>query len=196
LVPLTAAEPSLSTSPKPDGERPGGWEFKYTLTATNVCGGSDTKTVAVRVKGSIDPVPAVLLKSVFYPTDYPDRHNPALGLLSSQREALTTLASGFVKYLEYDPGAKLSLVAHTDPRGGPEYNSSLSLRRAELTKQFLVSQEFLRRRSRRAPKELETFWMNRLLHSSKPRARTHSLQIARSEVVHFVLLISAGWILC
>jgi hypothetical protein len=115
-------------------------EFKYTLTATNVCGGSDTKTVAVRLKGLIEPVPAVLLKSIFYPTDYPDRHNPALGLLSSQREALTTLASGFVKYLEYDPGAKLSLVAHTDPRGGPEYNSSLSLRRVELTKQFLVSQ--------------------------------------------------------
>ena len=131
---------SVDLAPNQTANGPVDEEFKYTLTATNVCGGSDTKTVAVRVKGSIDPVPAVLLKSVFYPTDYPDRHNPALGLLSSQREALTTLASGFVKYLEYDPGAKLSLVAHTDPRGGPEYNSSLSLRRAELTKQFLVSQ--------------------------------------------------------
>jgi hypothetical protein len=131
---------SVTLSPTQTTNGPVDEEFKYTLTATNVCGGSDTKTVAVRVKGSIEPVPAVLLKSIFYPTDYPDRHNPDLGLLSSQREALTTLASGFVKYLEYDPGAKLSLVAHTDPRGGPEYNSSLSLRRAELTKQFLVSQ--------------------------------------------------------
>jgi len=115
-------------------------DVSYILTATNVCGGSETKTVSVRIKGSIEPVPAVLLKSVFYPTDYPDRHNPDLGLLSSQREALTTLASGFVKYLEYDPGAKLSLVAHTDPRGGPKFNAPLSLRRAELTKQFLISQ--------------------------------------------------------
>jgi hypothetical protein len=94
----------------------------------------------VRIKGSIEPIPAVLLKSIFYPTDYPDKHNPELGLLTSQRQALTILAAGFTKYLEYDPGAKLSLVAHTDPRGGPQYNSSLSLRRAELTKQFLVSQ--------------------------------------------------------
>jgi hypothetical protein len=131
---------SLTLAPTQATNGPVDEEFKYTLTATNVCGGSDTKTVAVRLKGSIEPVPAVLLKSIFYPTDYPDRHNPDLGLLSSQREALTTLASGFVKYLEYDPGAKLSLVAHTDPRGGPKYNSSLSLRRAELTKQFLVSQ--------------------------------------------------------
>jgi hypothetical protein len=115
-------------------------EVKYTLTATNVCGGSEVKTAAVRIKGSIEPIPAVLLKSIFYPTDYPDKHNPELGLLSSQRQALTILAAGFTKYLEYDPGAKLSLVAHTDPRGGPQYNSSLSLRRAELTKQFLVSQ--------------------------------------------------------
>jgi OmpA family len=94
----------------------------------------------VRLKGSIEPIPAVLLKSVFYPTDYPDKHNPGLGLLISQRQALATLASGFIKYLEYDPGAKLSLVAHADPRGGAKYNDSLSLRRAELTKQFLVSQ--------------------------------------------------------
>jgi hypothetical protein len=115
-------------------------DVSYVLTATNVCGGSEVKTVAVRIKGSIEPIPAVLLKSIFYPTDYPDRLNPNLGLLNSQREALTTLASGFVKYLEYDPGAKLSLVAHTDPRGGPKYNAPLSLRRAELTKQFLVSQ--------------------------------------------------------
>jgi hypothetical protein len=131
---------SLSLVPTQTADGPVDEEVKYTLTATNVCGGSETKTVSVRVKGSIEPIPAVLLKSVFYPTDYPDKHDPDLGLLSSQRQALTTLASGFVKYLEYDPGAKLSLFAHADPRGGAKYNDSLSLRRAELTKQFLVSQ--------------------------------------------------------
>lgn len=131
---------SVSLAPTQTGDGPVDEEFKYTLTATNVCGGSDTKTVSVRLKGSIEPIPAVLLKSIFYPTDYPDKHNPDLGLLSSQRPALATLASGFIKYLEYDPAAKLSLVAHADPRGGVKYNDSLSLRRAELTKQFLVSQ--------------------------------------------------------
>jgi len=131
---------SISLAPTQTADGPVDEEFKYTLTATNVCGGSDAKTVSVRLKGSIEPIPAVLLKSVFYPTDYPDKHNPDLGLLSSQRQALTALASGFNKYLEYDPGAKLSLVAHADPRGGTKYNDSLSLRRAELTKQFLVSQ--------------------------------------------------------
>jgi hypothetical protein len=144
LSPLGSVEgsgtESISLAPTQTTDGPVDEEVKYTLTATNVCGGSDTKTVSVRVKGSIEPIPAVLLKSVFYPTDYPDKHNPDLGLLSSQRQALTTLASGFVKYLEYDPGAKLSLFAHADPRGGAKYNDSLSLRRAELTKQFLVSQ--------------------------------------------------------
>jgi len=144
LSPLGSVEGSgtkaISLAPTQTTDGPVDEEVKYTLTATNVCGGSDTKTVSVRVKGSIDPIPAVLLKSVFYPTDYPDKHNPDLGLLSSQRQALTTLASGFVKYLEYDPGAKLSLIAHADPRGGAKYNDPLSLRRAELTKQFLVSQ--------------------------------------------------------
>jgi hypothetical protein len=144
LSPLGSVEGSgtkaISLAPTQTTDGPVDEEVKYTLTATNVCGGSDTKTVSVRVKGSIEPIPAVLLKSVFYPTDYPDKHNPDLGLLGSQRQALTTLASGFVKYLEYDPGAKLSLIAHADPRGGAKYNDPLSLRRAELTKQFLVSQ--------------------------------------------------------
>ncbi len=136
-----AASGAQSVSPTPAQTANGLVEedVSYILTATNVCGGAEIKTVTVRIKGSIEPVPAVLLKSVFYPTDYPDRHNRDLGLLGSQRQALGTLASGFVKYLEYDPGAKLSLVAHADSRGGTKYNDSLSLRRAELTKQFLVS---------------------------------------------------------
>lgn len=144
LSPLGSVEGSgsrsVSLAPSQTANGPVDEEFKYTLTATNVCGGSDTKTVAVRLKGTIEPIPAVLLKSIFYPTDYPDKHNPDLGLLDSQRQALTTLAAGFIKYLEYDPGAKLSLIGHADPRGGAKYNDSLSLRRAQLTKQFLVSQ--------------------------------------------------------
>src|SRR4029077_15265365 len=74
----TTGTKSVTPSPKQTNEGPVDEEFKYTLTATNVCGGSDTKTVAVRLKGSIEPIPAVLLNSVFFPTDYPSNKDPAL----------------------------------------------------------------------------------------------------------------------
>ena len=112
----------------------------YTLNATNACGGSETKTASVHVTGSIEPIPAVLLQSVFYPTDYPTEKSPELGLLRSQQETLTTLAAGFTKYLEYDPDAKLALSAYTDERGSTPFNQSLSDRRVQRVKDFLVSQ--------------------------------------------------------
>jgi len=131
---------SISLAPSQTADGPVDEEFKYTLTATNVCGGSDTKTVSVRVKGSIEPIPAVLLKSVFYPTDYPTKHDPSVGLVRSQQEVLTALATGFTKYLEYDPNAKLSLSGYADERGPNEYNQSLSERRVQRVKEFLISQ--------------------------------------------------------
>jgi hypothetical protein len=153
LAPLGPVPPNGTQSIKPVPAQtafgPVDENVNYTLTATNVCGGSDAKAVAVHVKGSIEPIPAVLLQSVFYPTDYPDKYDPELGLLGSQRETLATLAAGFIKYIEYDPEAKLSLVAHADPRGPTKYNEFLSLRRAVLTKQFLVSQGI-------APEKIET----------------------------------------
>src|SRR5205814_7153875 len=57
---------SLTLSPTQTANGPVDEEFKYTLTATNVCGGSDAKTVAVHLKGSIEPIPTVLLRSVFF----------------------------------------------------------------------------------------------------------------------------------
>jgi len=105
-----------------------------------VCGGSETKTVAVRIKGSIEPVPAVLLKSVFYPTDYPDKGHPQVGLVKSQQLELATLADGFKKYLEYDGDAKLSIESHADIRGSKPHNQDLTERRVERIKQYLVDQ--------------------------------------------------------
>ena len=131
---------SLTLSPTQAANGPVDEEFKYTLTATNICGGSDTKTVAVHLKGSIEPIPAVLLRSVFFPTDYPTKKNPEVGLVRSQQEALTSLAAGFKQYLEYDPNAKLSLDAHADERGAGSYNYELSELRAQRVKEFLVSQ--------------------------------------------------------
>jgi hypothetical protein len=112
----------------------------YTMTATNVCGGSSTQTAAVHVTGSIEPVPEVVLQSVFYPTDYPDKKNPQVGLLKSQQLDLATLAAGFKKYLIYDPDAKLSIEAHADVRGSKPFNQDLSERRVERIKQYLVDQ--------------------------------------------------------
>jgi len=135
-----AGTKSIALSPTQSANGPVDEEFKYTLKATNVCGGSDTKTVAVHLKGSIEPVPTVLLQSVFFPTDYPSKDDSAVGLVRSQQEVLTNLAAGFKKYLEYDPEAKLSLLGYTDVRGREEYNQSLSELRVEDVKNFVVSQ--------------------------------------------------------
>lgn len=136
----TTGTKALTPTPKQTDNGPVDEELKYTLTATNVCGGSDTKTVAVRVKGSIEPIPAVLLNSVFFPTDYPTKKYPALGLVRSQQETLRTLADGFKKYLGYDPDAKLALGAFADERGQNKYNNALSGLRAQRVKDFLVSE--------------------------------------------------------
>ena len=131
---------SITLSPTQSATGPLDEEFKYTLNASNACGGSETKTVVVHLKGSVEPVPTVLLHSVFFPTAYPTDEDPALGLVRSQQEALTSLATGFKQFLEYDPNAKLSLGGYTDERGADKYNDSLSERRVQRVKDFLVSQ--------------------------------------------------------
>jgi len=112
----------------------------YTLNASNVCGGSATETAPVHIVGEIEPIPQVTLQSIFYPTAYPTRRHEQVGLVKSQQDELTTLATGFKKYLEYDPDAKLSIEAYADVRGPVRYNQDLSERRVERVKQFLVDQ--------------------------------------------------------
>jgi len=136
----TTGSKALALTPRQTGEGPVDEEYKYTLTATNVCGGSDTKTLAVRLKGSIEPIPAVLLNSVFFPTDYPTKKDPSLGLVRSQQQTLRTLADGFKKYLEYDPEAKLGLGAYADERGPNKHNRDLTEFRVQRVKDFLVSE--------------------------------------------------------
>jgi outer membrane protein OmpA-like peptidoglycan-associated protein len=144
LVPLgpveTRGSKSVPMIPTQTSDGPVDETVKYTLTATNACGGAETKTASVRITGSIEPIPEVLLKSIYFPTEYPTKADPSSGLLKSQQEALTTLAAGFTKYLEYDPGAKLRLSAYADKRGANSYNQSLSERRVQRVKDFLVSQ--------------------------------------------------------
>ena len=131
---------SVTLNPTQAGNGPVDEEFKYTLKATNVCGGADTKTVAVNLKGSVEPIPTVLLQSVFFPTAYPTKDEPTFGLVRSQQEVLTNLAARFKQYLEYDSEAKLSLGGYTDERGRDNYNQTLSEMRAQVVKDFLVSQ--------------------------------------------------------
>jgi len=131
---------SIALSPTQSGTGPVDEQFKYTLNATNACGGSETKTVTVNLKGSVEPIPTVLLHSVFFPTAFPTKEDPTLGLVRSQQEVLTTVATTFKKHLEYDPDAKLSLGGNTDERGADKYNDSLSELRVQRVKDFLISQ--------------------------------------------------------
>lgn len=135
------ADPNDTTAP-PEGApaRTVDEQKTFTLNATNVCGGSASPSASFHVTGTVEPIPAVTLQSIFYPTDYPDKRHPQVGLVRSQQLTLATLADGFKKYLEYDPDAKLSVEAHADERGGREYNQDLSERRVERIKQYLVSQ--------------------------------------------------------
>ena len=144
LDPVGKVDPSGSQTVKGEPKKtdigPVDESTTYTLTATNVCGGSATQTAAIHIAGSIEPIPEVVLQSVFYPTDYPDQKHPQVGLVKSQQLDLATLAAGFKKYLEYDPDAKLSVEAYADTRGSKPYNQDLSERRVERIKQYLVDQ--------------------------------------------------------
>ena len=113
----------------------------YTLSACNGCGGTVTKTAALHLVGSIDPAPRVVLASVFYPSNYPQAGHPKIGLLSSEKVALIDAAKRFKTHEQYDnDNAALMVLGHADVRGPKHYNLQLSQRRAELVKQYLVSQ--------------------------------------------------------
>ena len=114
-------------------------DVTYTLSAANACGGTATRTATLHFVGSIDPAPPVTLASVFYPSDYPQRRRPELGLVSSEGSVLTEAATTFKNNEQYDPNNRLVVVGHADVRGPEKYNLALSERRAKLVKDYLVS---------------------------------------------------------
>jgi len=151
IAPIGKVDPSgnqtVKAEPKDSSQVPDGQPLRavdesntYTLTATNVCGGTATQTAALHVIGTIEPIPAVTLQSVFYPTDYPDKKHPQVGLVKSQKTSLAAVVAGFKLYLEYDPDAKLSLEANADTRGSKAFNQELSERRVDRIKAYLVEQ--------------------------------------------------------
>ncbi len=112
----------------------------YTLTATNPCGGTETRTASLHIIGEIRNPELELTRSVYFPTDRPHRLKTDAALLPSEQETLKTLAAAFKSYLADEPNAHLDLGGHADKRGPVSYNQKLSDRRAELTKRFLVEQ--------------------------------------------------------
>jgi len=131
---------SVKPEPKQTTNGPVDENVTYTLRATNICGGSGTQTANVHITGMIEPVPEVPLASVFFPTGYPGKRHPSLGLVRSQHNTLAKTAGVFKKYLIYDAEARLSLTAHADERGPVEANQALSERRANRVKACLAAQ--------------------------------------------------------
>jgi OmpA family protein/PEGA domain-containing protein len=129
----------IEAQPKQTSVGPVNENAKYTLTSANSCGGTTMKTATLHITGSIDPPPAITIASVFYPTDYPRRKHPEVGLVASEARTLTKLAANFDKYADYKNGAKLKLVAHADVRGSKKYNQVLTERRAERVKSYLLA---------------------------------------------------------
>jgi outer membrane protein OmpA-like peptidoglycan-associated protein len=136
------ADGQTSVQPVPQKTTPGPIDetFTYVLTATNPCGGSENRSAMVRVVGSNDVTPPPSLNSVYFPTNFPTKSDPQLGLLASQQQVLTDLASQFKKYLGSNPDAHLVLNAHADQRGPKGYNQALSERRVSLVRSYLVGQ--------------------------------------------------------
>lgn len=131
---------TIEATPKKSSLGPVNENIAYTLTASNACGGTTTQTAMLHVTGSIDPPPPITIGSVFYPTAYPRRKHPEIGLVSSEAHALADLAANFDKYANYKNGAKLKVVAHADVRGSKKYNQALTQRRAARVKDYLVAQ--------------------------------------------------------
>jgi len=130
----------VTAAPKRTSTGPINEDITYTFTTSNACGGSVTKTATLHVVGSIDPAPPVTLASVFYPTAFPTRRHPKVGLVSSEKEVLEKLAKDFNHHDQYDQQALLVVVGHADVRGSKAYNQTLSERRVALIKNFLVAQ--------------------------------------------------------
>jgi len=131
----------VEAQPRQTGAGPINETVDYTLAASNACDGTTTRTAALHIVGSIDPAPSVTLASLFYPTNYPTAHHPKVGLVASERAVLANAANRFKLHEQYDNDhASLLIIGHADVRGSKKYNMKLSERRAELAKNYLMSQ--------------------------------------------------------
>ena len=131
---------TLQVAPRKTDAGPVDETVTYTLTASNGCGASETRTATLHIVGSIDPDIKLSTRSVYFPTDRPRTIKTYAALLPSEQTALKSVAASFQKILTYKPDAHLVLSGHADKRGAADYNKALSERRAQLAKNFLVEQ--------------------------------------------------------
>ncbi len=136
----TSGSESIEATPNQSSVGPVNQDVTYTLHVANACGGTATRTAMLHIVGSIDPPPPVVLASVFYPTKYPERRHSRVGLVASEEQALEKAATTFKNNEQYDRQSRLLVVGHADVRGPEKYNLALSERRAELVKDYLISQ--------------------------------------------------------
>ncbi|HET7106955.1 MAG TPA: OmpA family protein [Candidatus Acidoferrum sp.] len=117
---------------------------RYTVTGRVDDGRGGAADCTAQLSVEAAPPPAVearlAIRSIYFPTALPSTGKPDVGLVESQQRTLTSLSNDFKEYLTSRPDAHLVLEGHTDRRGAPEYNQSLSERRVEIAKQFLVKQ--------------------------------------------------------
>jgi hypothetical protein len=136
----TSGSSHIEATPDRTGTGPIDRNVNYTMNASNACGGTVSRTATLHIVGSIDPAPPVTLASLFYPTGYPVRRHPNVGLVSSQKKTLDRAAATFKTNEQYDQENRLMVVGHADTRGPEKYNQALSERRAEAAKKYLISQ--------------------------------------------------------
>jgi len=121
------------------GLQAGTYTVKCTVDNGHAGTAEATGTVEVNEPPQVHQLEVRLaLHSIYFPTAQPTVARPNGGLLASQAETLSTLATDFEQYLTYKPDAHLILGGHADVRGGKEYNMLLSQRRVERAKNYLI----------------------------------------------------------
>ena len=93
IDPLGTVDPNgsrtLSITPKKTDAGPVDETVTYTLSASNACGGSDTKTATLHIVGLIEvPDTGLALNSVYFQTDVPRAITTETALVPSQQAAL------------------------------------------------------------------------------------------------------------
>jgi outer membrane protein OmpA-like peptidoglycan-associated protein len=129
---------TLQVAPKKTDPGPVDENVTYTLTASNGCGGTETRTATLHIVGTIEPEIKLSARSVYFQTDRPRTIKTYAALLPSEQEALKSVAATFQKTLTYQPDARLVLSGYADNRGDSAYNKELSERRDELDTNFMV----------------------------------------------------------
>ncbi|HXY12937.1 MAG TPA: OmpA family protein [Terriglobales bacterium] len=145
IAPLGTVDASgnRTLQPTPKKTDPGAIDetVTYTLTASNNCGGSETRTATLHLVGAIEqPEIKLTMRSIYFPTNKPRSLKSESALLPSERDELKSIADAFKTLLTAKPDGHLVLSGHADKRGDSSYNQALSERRAELAKRFLVEQ--------------------------------------------------------